>query len=79
MTRPISKNVDYFPHYIRKSPHLKLIMPKHKSEGYMAYYKLLELVADAEYHYLSVKTEDEINMFELGMENCDMEVVYDII
>ena len=79
MTRPKSKNVDYFPHYIRKSPELKLIMHKHKSEGYMAYYKLLELVADAEYHYLSVKTEDEKNMFELGMENCAEEVVKDVI
>jgi len=79
MTRPISKNVDYFPHYIRKTPELKLIMHKHKSEGYMAYYKLLELVADAEYHYLSVKTDDEEHMFELGMENCDMEVVRDVI
>lgn len=79
MTRPKSKNVDYFPHYIRKTPELKLIMHKHKSEGYMAYYKLLELVADAEYHYLSVKTEDEKNMFELGMENCAKEVVEDVI
>jgi len=79
MTRPISKNVDYFPHYIRKTPELKLIIHNHKSEGYMAYYKLLELVADAEYHYLSVKTEDEKNMFELGMEKCDMEVVNDVI
>jgi len=79
MTRPISKNVDYFPHHIRKTPELKLIMHNHKSEGYMAYYKLLELVADAEYHYLSVKTEDEKNMFELGMEKCDMEVVKDVI
>ena len=38
MTRPISKNVDYFPHYIRKTPELKLIMHNHKSEGYMALY-----------------------------------------
>lgn len=79
MTRPISKNVDYFPHYIRSTPELKLIVHNHKSEGYMAYYKLLELVADADYHYLSVKTEDEKNMFALGMEKCELEVVNDVI
>ena len=78
MARPVNKNIEYFPHFIKKLPELKLIEHKHKSQGYMAYYRLMELVAEADYHYLSVKTEDEKAMFELGM-NCDKEVVDDVI
>ena len=78
MARPESKNVFYFPHYTKSSRELDLIVHRHKAEGFMAYYKLLELIADADYHYLSLKTEDEKDMFDLGM-NCDKRVVDDVI
>ena len=79
MGRPVSKNVFYFPHYTGKpNRELDLIEYKHGSEGYKAYYKLLELVADAEYHRLLLRTQDDKDMFELGM-NCQKEVVADVI
>jgi hypothetical protein len=78
MSRPKSKNVFYFPHFTKSTIELDLIEHKHKSEGYKAYYRIMELVADADYHRLSVASEDEKIMFELGM-NCDKEVLDDVI
>ena len=78
MSRPESKNVFYFPHYTKSTIELDLIEHKHKSEGYKAYYRLMELVADADYHRLSVASENDKIMFDLGM-NCDEEVVKDVI
>ena len=78
MSRPESKNVFYFPHYTKRTIELDLIEHKHGSEGYKAYYRLQEMVADADYHRLSIATEDEKVMFDLGM-NCKQEVVDDVI
>ena len=78
MSRPESKNVFYFPHYTKSTIELDLIEHKYNSEGYKAYYRLQELVADADYHRLSLATQDEKDMFELGM-NCKQEVVDDVI
>ena len=78
MSRPESKNVFYFPHYTKRASELDLIEHKHNSEGYKAYYRLMELVADADYHRLSLNTEDEKAMFDMGMK-CDKDVVDDVI
>ena len=78
MSRPESKNVFYFPHFTNSNRELDLIEHKHGSEGYKAYYRLLELVADADYHRLLLKTQDDKDMFELGMK-CQKEVVDDVI
>ena len=78
MSRPESKNVFYFPHYTKSTIELDLIEHKYNSEGYKAYYRLQEMVADADYHRLSLATEDEKDMFDLGM-NCKQEVVDDVI
>jgi hypothetical protein len=78
MSRPDSKNVFYFPHYTKSKRELDLIEHKYNSEGYKAYYRLQEMVADADYHRLSLATQDEKDMFDLGM-NCKQEVVDDVI
>ena len=78
MSRPDAKNVFYFPHYTKSTIELDLIEHKHGSEGYKAYYRLQEMVGDADYHRLSIATEDEKDMFDLGM-NCKQEVVDDVI
>ena len=78
MSRPESKNVFYFPHYTKSTIELDLIEHKYNSEGYKAYYRLQEMVGDADYHRLSIATEDEKDMFDLGM-NCKQEVVDDVI
>ena len=78
MSRPESKNVFYFPHYTKSTIELDLIEHKYNSEGYKAYYRLQEMVADTDYHRLSLATQDEKDMFDLGM-NCRQEVVDDVI
>ena len=78
MSRPESKNVFYFPHYTKSTKELNLIEHKHDSEGYRSYYRLMELVADAEYHRLSVRTQDEKDMFDLGMK-CNPEVIHILV
>jgi len=76
--RPESKNVFYFPHYTKSNKVLDLIEHKHGSEGYKCYYRLLEMAADADYHKLSIATENEKIMFDLGM-NCEQDVIDDVI
>lgn len=78
MSRPESKNVFYFPHYTKPNSELELIEYRYGSRGYMAYYKLLELVADAEYHKLSLKSQDDIDIFNLKMK-CDEEILSGVI
>lgn len=78
LSRPESKNVFYFPHYTKKTFELEFIEHQHNSEGYKAYYRLMELVADADYHRLSLNTEDEKAMFYMGMK-CDKDVIDDVI
>ena len=78
MSRPESKNVFYFPHYTKSNPELDLIEHRHGGEGYRAYFRLLEQVANADYHELSLKTDDDIDMFNIGMK-CEKEVVDDVI
>ena len=65
MSRPESKNVFYFPHFTKPNGELELIEYRYGSEGYMAYYKILELVADADYHKLSLKHQDDRDIFNL--------------
>ena len=76
--RPESKNVDYFPHFTKGDRMLDLIEFRHKTEGYAFVYKLQEMLADAPYHKLSVKTQDEKDMFEMGI-GIKKEVVDDVI
>jgi len=78
MSRPKSKNVFYFPHYTKNTIEQDLIEHKHGAEGYRAYFRLFELVADADYHRLSIASEDEKLMFDLGM-NGDSNVIEDVI
>ena len=78
MARPKSYNAFYFPHFTKREVELKLIEHKHGAEGYRAYYRIHELVADTEFHKLSVSTDDEKLMFELNM-NGDSEVIEDVI
>jgi len=76
--RPESKNVPYFPHYVQESAELRAIVRRHGNDGYTAYYRLLEQVADASYHRLCLddKYEWEDFKFRLGVSD---EVVDDLI
>jgi len=66
--RPEKTNVDYFPHFVHRSRELELIEHRHGSDGYAAYFKLLEMVSDSKYHKLKINTQDQIDIFEMQMK-----------
>ena len=76
--RPISNNVDYFPHKCKDSKELVYIRHKYGSEGYEAFYRLQEALGDADYHYIDLNNDLKRQMFEMGM-GVSSEVVYGVI
>ena len=76
--RPDVKNVAYFPHFTVNSSELKFLEMKHGSEGYRAYYRLLETVAKTDDHYIKLETENQILTFRYEM-NIEVEILDDII
>ena len=76
--RPISNNVDYFPHKCKDDKELMFIQHKFKSEGYEAFYRLQQCLGDAEFHRIDLKNDLEKQMFEMGM-SVSQEIVYGVI
>jgi len=66
--RPEKTNVDYFPHYVHRKRELELIEHRHGSDGYSAYFRLLELVAESDYHKLELSNRDQLDIFEMKMK-----------
>jgi len=76
--RPISNNVDYFPHKCKDDKELRFLQHKYKSEGYEAFYRLQQCLGDADYHFIDLKNDLEKQMFEMGMF-VNQEIVYGVI
>lgn len=57
MSRPGKQTVDYFPHYAGASngKTMYILQNKYGNDGYAFWFKLLEMLASAEGHYLSYK------------------------
>ena len=65
--RPESFNAKYFSHSVHENDELKVMMMKYKSEGYMAYYRLMACVAKADLHRIELKNEVQKNIFIMNM------------
>ena len=76
--RPISKNVDYFPHKCKDDKELRFIQHKYKSEGYEVFYRLQQCLGDAEFHRIDLGNDLEKQMFEMSM-SVNQEIVYGVI
>ena len=76
--RPISNNVDYFPHKCKDDKELRFIQHKYKSEGYEVFYRLQQCLGDAESHRIDLGNDIERQMFEMSM-SVNKEVVYGVI
>ena len=76
--RPISNNVDYFPHKCKDDKELRFIQHKYKSEGYEVFYRLQQCLGDAEHHRIDLGNDLERQMFEMSM-SVNKEVVYGVI
>ena len=67
--RPESWNADYFPHHTEVSMELKYLEHTYGAEGYRAYWRIQEQLAKADYHYLNLEKEYDIQTFRL---NCNV-------
>uniref|UniRef100_A0A6M3KAJ4 Lin1244/Lin1753-like N-terminal domain-containing protein n=1 Tax=viral metagenome TaxID=1070528 RepID=A0A6M3KAJ4_9ZZZZ len=54
MTRPLKQTVDYFPHYADASERVTIftLQSKYGNDGYAFWFKILELLAKSEGHYI---------------------------
>lgn len=66
--RPISKNVDYFPHKCKDDKELTFIRHKYKSEGYEVFYRTQQALGDAENHFIDLNDEIQKSMFYMIMQ-----------
>ena len=57
MARHKKATVDYFPHYVHHGKTLHIIQNLYGNDGYAFFYKLLELLGDAEGHYYDCQDE----------------------
>ena len=76
--RPISNNVDYFPHKCKDDKELVFIYHKYKSKGYEVFYRLQQCLGDAEFHFIDLKDEIQKSMFYMVMQ-VEPEVVDGVI
>ena len=59
MARPERMNVDYFPHYIADGKKMYIIEDLYGNDGYATWYKLLEILAKTDNHWIDL--DDEAN------------------
>ena len=76
--RPESWNADYFPHHTEVSMELKYLEHVYGAEGYRAYWRIFEQLAKAEYHYLNLKKDYDIQTFRLNC-NVPSEILDEVI
>ena len=76
--RPESKNAEYFPHHTEISNELLFLERKYDSEGYRAYWRLLEMVTKADDHHIKLQTENQTLTFRYGM-NVPVEILDECI
>jgi hypothetical protein len=78
MARPQRNTVDYFPHLIGDGKKMFFIEQKYGNDGYATWFKILELLASTENHYLNLNNETDI-MFTAAKCRVSEETLLSII
>jgi hypothetical protein len=60
MARQERNDVDYFPHPVNHGKKMHYILNKYKNDGYTVWFRLLEELGKADYHYLDLSDEVQI-------------------
>lgn len=76
--RPEKLNVEYFPHWIGDGKKMFILENKYPEDGYRTWYKLLELLAKTDNHYLDLNDETEL-MFVASYCRCKEDILKSII
>jgi len=59
MGRNAKTTVEYFPHFVGSGKKMYFIENKYGNDGYATWYKLLEKIAETDYHYLDLNKDEE--------------------
>jgi len=78
MARPKSNTVDYFPHYISDGKKMFIIESKYGNDGYAVWFKLLEILAKTEDHFLNLGEDTQL-MYVASKCRVSNELLQDII
>ena len=76
--RPISNNVDYFPHKCKNDKELVFIQHKYGSKGYEVFYRIQQCWGDTAFHRIDLDNDLEKQMFEMSMF-VNKEIIYGVI
>jgi len=66
MARKERNNIDYFPHPVTHGKKMFYLRSKYGNDGYAIWFRLLEELGKADYHYLDLK--DEVQIMYLSSE-----------
>lgn len=78
MARPERNDIDYFPHVVTHGKKMFIIENKYKNDGYAVWFKILEEIGKANYHYLDFN-DIEQTMYLSSKFNIDEELLLNII
>lgn len=59
--RRFKNNAEYFPHIVKYGKTMRYIEKKYGNDGYAVWFKVLEELTKAEYHYIDMKDVDILN------------------
>lgn len=78
MARPERNDIDYFPHEVTHGKKMFIIENKYKNDGYAVWFKLLEELGKANFHYLDFNDEEQL-MYLSSKFNVDEELLFSIV
>lgn len=78
MSRPIKNTVDYFPHFVGNGKKIAFIENKYGNNGYATWYKILEALAETDYHYLNLNDEMQM-MFLVSKCRVSEDILFSIL
>ena len=78
MGRPTKETVDYYPHFVKGGRTIFILESKYGNDGYAFWFKLLEILGDAEGHYYDCSVPNNW-AYILAKTRCSEDTAKDII
>lgn len=78
MGRPTKETVDYYPHFVKGGRTIFILESKYGNDGYAFWFKLLEILGDAEGHYYDCAVPNNW-AYLLAKTRCSEDTAKDII
>jgi len=60
--------IDYFPHYCDSGRTMFILESKYKSDGYAAWFKILELLGKCENHYIDCRNDEDFEYMQAKIQ-----------